>query len=98
VFKKITGVPFNDSLVELEFHGHYSQYMWEILKIPRTVCLLTPTCGLVSLATLVSEPASPLLVVGSRRAGSGYLSILSVDADAWANNYFFGMKLASLKY
>jgi hypothetical protein len=32
VFKKITAVPLNDSLMELEFHGHYSQYRWEILK------------------------------------------------------------------
>jgi hypothetical protein len=40
----------------LELHGHYSQYRRELLSIPRTVCLLTLTCGLVLLATMVSEP------------------------------------------
>jgi hypothetical protein len=49
----------------MEFHGHYSQYRWEILSSPHTVYLLTLTRGPVSLATLVSEPASPLLAVGS---------------------------------
>ena len=58
-------MPLNGSLVELEFHGHYSQYRWEILSRPRTVCLLTLTHGPVSLAMMVSEPASPLLAVGS---------------------------------
>jgi hypothetical protein len=28
-------------VMELEFHGYYSQYRWEILSSPRTVCLLT---------------------------------------------------------
>jgi hypothetical protein len=37
---------------------------------------------------MVSETASPLLGVGVRRAGSGYLFILAADADAWANHYF----------
>jgi hypothetical protein len=38
---------------------------------------------------MVSEPASPLLGVGSSaRAGSGYLFILAADADAWASHYF----------
>jgi hypothetical protein len=50
---------------QLEFHGHYSQYRWEILSSPYTVCLLTLTSWLVSKATMVSEPASPLLGVGS---------------------------------
>jgi hypothetical protein len=65
VFKEITGVPLNDSLVELEFHGHYRQYRWESLNSPRMVFLLTLTCGPLSLATMVSEPASSLLAVGS---------------------------------
>jgi hypothetical protein len=85
VFKEITGMPLNDSLVELEFQGHYSQYRWEILNNMRTVCLLTLSRGLVSLATMVSELASPLLAVGSGRAGSGYLFILAADADACAS-------------
>jgi hypothetical protein len=38
---------------------------------------------------MVSEPASPLLGVGSNvRAGSGYLFILAANADAWASHYF----------
>jgi hypothetical protein len=38
---------------------------------------------------MVSEPASPLLGVGSgARAGSDYLFILAADADAWASHYF----------
>jgi hypothetical protein len=38
---------------------------------------------------MVSEPASPMMVVGSgARAGSGYLFILAADADAWASHYF----------
>jgi hypothetical protein len=56
---------FNSSVLELEFHGHYSQYRLEILSNPRMVCLLTLTRGPMSLATMVSEPALPLLAVGS---------------------------------
>jgi hypothetical protein len=51
-------------MLQLEFHGHYSQYRWEILSSLHTVCLLTLTRGPVSLATMFSEPASPLLAVG----------------------------------
>jgi hypothetical protein len=55
--------------------------------------------GPVSWATMVSEPASPLLGVGSgARADSGYLFILAADADVWASHIFFLMKCASLKY
>jgi hypothetical protein len=61
---------------QLEFHGHYSKCRWEILSTTRMVCLLTLTSGPVSWATMVSEPASFLLGVGSgARAGSGYLFI-----------------------
>jgi hypothetical protein len=53
------------------------------------VCLLTLTSGTVSWATMVREPASPLLGVGSGEwAGSGYLFILVADADACAGHYF----------
>jgi hypothetical protein len=38
---------------------------------------------------MVSEPASPVLGVGSgARAGNGFLFILAADADAWARHYF----------
>jgi hypothetical protein len=38
---------------------------------------------------MVTEPASPLLGVGSgTRAGSGNLFILAIDADVWASHYF----------
>jgi hypothetical protein len=53
------------SVQQMEFHGHYSKYRWEILNSPRTVRLLTLTSGPVSWATMVSEPGSPLLGVGS---------------------------------
>ena len=43
MFTEITGVPLNGSLVELQFHGHYSQYRWEFLNSARKVCLLTLT-------------------------------------------------------
>jgi hypothetical protein len=47
------------------------------------------TNGPVSWATMVSEPASVVLGVGSgTRAGSGYLFILAADADTWASHYF----------
>jgi hypothetical protein len=47
------------------------------------------TSGQVSWVTMVSDPASPLLGVGSgTRAGSGYLFILAADVDARANHYF----------
>jgi hypothetical protein len=53
------------------------------------VCLLTLTSGPVSWATMVSEPASPVMGVGSgARAGSDYLFILAADADVWDNHYF----------
>jgi hypothetical protein len=50
---------------QLEFHGHYSKYWLEILSSPRTVHLLTQTSGPVSWATMISEPGSPSLGVGS---------------------------------
>jgi hypothetical protein len=56
--------------------------------------MLTLTCGPVSLATMVSEPGSALLGVGS----VVIFFILAGDADAWACYNFFGMKLASLIY
>jgi hypothetical protein len=90
---KLTGVP-DGSVQQLEFHGHYSKYRWEILSSPRTVRLLTLTSGPVSWATMVSEPGSPLLGVGS----AVIFFILDADADAWARHNFFGMKLASLIY
>jgi hypothetical protein len=45
------------------------------------VILLTLTlmCGLVSLATVVSEPASHLLAVESGWAGNSYLFILAAE-------------------
>jgi hypothetical protein len=52
------------------------------------------TSGPVSWATMVSEPGSPLLGVGS----AVIFFILAADADAWACHNFFGMKLASLIY
>jgi hypothetical protein len=45
-------------------------------------------------ATMVSEPGSPLLGVGS----AVIFFILAADADAWACHNFFGMKLASVIY
>jgi hypothetical protein len=46
------------------------------------------TRGPVSLAMMVSKPASHLLAVGSGRAGNDYLFLLAADADAWAHHYF----------
>jgi hypothetical protein len=79
---------------QLEFYGHCSKYRWEILSSPRTVRLLTLTSGLMSWATMVSEPGSLLLGVGS----AVIFFILAAYADAWACHNFFGMKLASLIY
>jgi hypothetical protein len=43
---------------------------------------------------MVSEPASPLLGVGSgAQAGSGYLFILAADADTWASHYFLSNEM-----
>jgi hypothetical protein len=82
------------SVQQLEFHMHYSKYRWEILSSPRTVCLLTLMSGPVSWATMVSEPASPLLGVGSgAQAGSGYHFILAADADVWASHYFLSNEM-----
>jgi hypothetical protein len=74
---------------QLEFHGHYSKYRWEILSSSRTVCLLTLTCGLVSWETMVSEPISPLLGVGS----AVIFFILAAHADAWAYHIFLEWNL-----
>jgi hypothetical protein len=59
--------------------------------LPTQVSLLTLmlTRGPVSLATMVSEPASHLLAVGSGKEGNNYLFILADDADAWVRHYFF---------
>jgi hypothetical protein len=70
---------------QLEFHGHYSKYRWEILSSPCTVRLLTLTSGPVSWAMMVSEPGSPLLGVGL----AVIIFILVADADAWACHNFF---------
>jgi hypothetical protein len=70
---------------QLEFHGHYGKYRWEILSSPLTVCLLALTSGPVSWATMVSEPRSPLLGVGS----AVIFFILATDADAWSYHNFF---------
>jgi hypothetical protein len=72
-------------MLQLEFHGHFSKYRWEILSSPRTVRLLTLMSGPVSWATMVSEPGSPLLGVGS----AVIFFILAADADAWAYHNFF---------
>jgi hypothetical protein len=69
---------------QLEFHGHYSKYRWEILSSSRTVRLLTLTSGPVSWATMVSEPGSQLLVVGS----AVIFFILAAEADTWAYHNF----------
>jgi hypothetical protein len=43
---------------------------------------------------MVSEPASPLLGVGSGvRAGNSYLFIFVADADAWASHYFLSNEM-----
>jgi hypothetical protein len=60
-------------------------------SLPTRVSLLTLTLtrGPVSLVTMVSEPALPLLAVGSGRVGNVIFFILANDANAWACQYFF---------
>jgi hypothetical protein len=48
VFNETTGVPLTALCSNWNFDGHYSQYRWEILSSPHTVCLLTLTSGPVS--------------------------------------------------
>jgi hypothetical protein len=69
---------------QLEFHGHYSKYRWEILSSPRTVRMVTLR-GPVSWETMVREPGSPLLGVGS----AVIFFILAADADVYACHNFF---------
>jgi hypothetical protein len=92
VFNETYWRALDGSVQQLEFHGHYSKYRWEILSSPRTVRVLMLTSGPVSWATMVSEPGSPLLGV----AIVVIFFILATDADACAYHNFFGMKLASL--
>jgi hypothetical protein len=73
------------SVQQLEFQGHYSKYRWEILSSPRMVRLLTLTSGPVSWVTMVSEPRSPMLGVGS----AVIFFILAADVDTWACHNFF---------
>jgi hypothetical protein len=84
VFNETYWRALDGSLQQLEFHGHYSKYMWEILSSPRTVRLLMLTSGPVSWAMMVSEPGSPLLGVGS----AVIFFILVADADAWPYHNF----------
>jgi hypothetical protein len=93
VFNETSGVPLTALSSNWNFMGT-SKYRWEILSSPRTVRLLKVTSGQVSWATMVSEPRSPLLGVGS----AVIFFILAADADASACHNFFGMKLASLIY
>jgi hypothetical protein len=84
---------------QLEFHGHYSKYRWEILSSPRTVCLLTLTNGPVSWATMVSEPASPLLELGPARGRVAVIFLFwLLTLTRGPATIFFQMKHASLKY
>jgi hypothetical protein len=94
VFNETYWHALDGSVQQLVLHGHYSKYRWEILSSPRTVRLLTLTSGPVSWATMVSEPGSPLLGVGS----AVIFFIFADDVDAWACHNFFRMKLASLIY
>jgi hypothetical protein len=55
--------------------------------LPTQVSLLTLTHGPMSLAFMVSEPASHLLAVGSGRATIIFF-ILAADTDTWACHYF----------
>jgi hypothetical protein len=60
---------------------------------------LTLTRGPVSLATIISEPASHLLAVGSGRAGNGYLFLYwLLTLTRGPVTIFIGMKHASLNY
>jgi hypothetical protein len=79
---------------QLEFHGHYSKYWWEILSNQRMVCLLALTSGAVSWVTMVSESGLPLLGLGSAVFFLYWLLTLT----HWPATIFFGMKLASLNY
>jgi hypothetical protein len=49
---------------------------------------LTLTCGPVSLATMVSEPAS-CWQLGPGGQATVIFFILDADTDAWACHYFF---------
>jgi hypothetical protein len=62
-FNEIYWRALDSSVQQLEFHGHYSKYRWEILSSPRMVRLLTLTSGPVSWATMVSESGSLLYPV-----------------------------------
>jgi hypothetical protein len=86
VFNETYWCALDGSVQQLEFHGHYSKYRWEILSSPRTVRLLTLMSGPVSWAMMVSEPGSPLLGVGS----AVIFFILAADIDAWDCHNFFG--------
>jgi hypothetical protein len=79
---------------QLEFHGHYSKYCWEILSSPRMVRLLTLTSGPVLWVTMVSEPGSPLLGVGLAVFFLYWLLTLTRGHVT----IFFGMKLAFMNY
>jgi hypothetical protein len=83
MFNETYWCALDGSMQQLEFQGQYSEYRWEILSSLRTVRLLTLTSGPVSWATMLSEPGSPLLGVGS------VLILLATDADAWACHNFF---------
>jgi hypothetical protein len=94
VFNETYWRALDGSVQQLEFHGHYSKYRWEILRSPRTVRLLALSSGPVSWAMMVIELGSLLLGAGS----AVIFLILAADADTWASHNFFGMKLASLIY
>jgi hypothetical protein len=87
------------SVQQLEFHGHYSKYRWEILSSPHTVCLLTLTSGPVSWEAMVSELASPLLGVGLAHGRAAVIILfLLLTLTRGPATIFFQMKRASLKY
>jgi hypothetical protein len=60
-------------LINLSIPSKHNACGWLASRKHRSKHNLTLTRGLVSLATMVSEPASPLLAVGFRRAGNSYL-------------------------
>jgi hypothetical protein len=85
VFNETTGVPLTALCSNWNFMGTIVNNRWEILSSSRTICLLMLTSGVVSWATMVSEPGSPLLGVGL----AIIFFILAADADAWAYHNFF---------
>jgi hypothetical protein len=83
---------------QLEFHGDYSQHTWGNFEQPAHGLPADANEWASVIGTMVSEPASPLLGVGSGGQAAVIFLFWLLTLTRGPATIFFRMKRASLKY